>query len=102
MRLQYTRRAKRHLDAIADYIADRNPAAARRVGARIRETISLLGDLPYIGRAGALSGTRELIVPSLPYIVVYGVDEQSGVVVILGIYHGAQLRPGLERPGKRR
>jgi toxin ParE1/3/4 len=65
MRLRYTRRAKRHLDAIADYISDRNPGAARRVGARIRETISLLGDLPYIGREGVLPGTRELVVPSL-------------------------------------
>jgi plasmid stabilization system protein ParE len=59
MRLRYTRRARRHLDAIAEYIADRNPDAVRRVGERIRETISLLEDLPYIGREGVLGGTRE-------------------------------------------
>jgi toxin ParE1/3/4 len=102
MRLQYTRRARRHLDAIAEYISDRNPDAARRVGERIGETISLLGNLPYMGREGALAGTRELVVPSLPYVVVYAVDERAGAVVILGVYHGAQLRPGQEKRGKPR
>jgi toxin ParE1/3/4 len=99
MRLRYTQRARRHLDAIAEYISQRNPDAARRVGERIRETISLLSELPYIGREGALAGTRELVVPSLPYIVVYGVEASQGAVIILGVYHGAQLRPGQKRPG---
>jgi toxin ParE1/3/4 len=98
MTLRYTRRARRHLDAIAEYIADRNPAAARRVGERIREAVSLLGDLPYIGREGVLAGTRELVVPGLPYVVVYRVDiAEQETVVILGVYHGAQLRPGQEK-----
>jgi addiction module RelE/StbE family toxin len=98
MTLRYTRRARRHLDAIAEYIADRNPAAARRVGERIREAVSLLGDLPYIGREGVLAGTRELVVPGLPYVVVYRVDiAEQETVVLLGVYHGAQLRPGQEK-----
>jgi addiction module RelE/StbE family toxin len=98
MRLRYTRRANRHLDAIAEYIAERNPGAARRVGDRIRETILLLRDLPYIGREGLLAGTRELVVPGLPYIVVYRVEAADReTVVVLGVYHGAQLRPGQER-----
>ena len=97
MRLRYTRRAQRHLDAIAEYIADCSPNAARRVGERIGETTSLLCDFPYIGREGALQGTRELVVPSLPYIVVYRVEvAEQETVVILGVYHGAQLRPGQE------
>ncbi|HEU5273783.1 MAG TPA: type II toxin-antitoxin system RelE/ParE family toxin [Xanthobacteraceae bacterium] len=79
---------------MADYISQRNPDAARHVGARIRETIDLLGAFPDIGRDGALVGTRELVVPGLPYIVVHRVDREGGSVVILGIYHGAQLRPG--------
>jgi len=98
MRLCYTRRAQRHLDAIAEYIADRNPSAARRVGERIREAVSLLRDLPYIGREGVLAGTRELVVPGLPYIVVYRIETaEQETVVILGVYHGAQLRPGQEK-----
>jgi toxin ParE1/3/4 len=97
MKLRYTRRARRHLDGISQYITERNPDAARRVGARIREIIELLGVHPGIGREGALAGTRELVVPSLPYIVVYRIEsDDDRVVTILGIYHGAQLRPGQE------
>ena len=98
MTLRYSGRARRHLDAIAEYITDRNPGAARRVGERIREAVSLLGDLPYIGREGVLMGTRELVVPGLPYVVVYRVDvAEQETVVVLGVYHGAQLRPGQEK-----
>jgi plasmid stabilization system protein ParE len=57
MKLRYTRRAQRHLEAIAEYIAERNPDAARRVGERIRETTALLRDFQYIGREGVLAGT---------------------------------------------
>lgn len=94
MRLRYTRRARRHVDGIAQYIAERNPDAALQVGARIRETIELLGVFPNIGREGALVHTRELVVPGLPYIVVHRVE--ANAVTILGIYHGAQMRPGQE------
>ena len=74
MRLRYTRRARRHLDGISQYITERNPDAARQVGARIREVIELLGVYPNIGREGALTGTRELVVPGLPYIVVHRIE----------------------------
>lgn len=37
------------------------------------------------------------MIPRLPYIVVYRFDAGS-TLTILGIYHGAQLRPGLEPP----
>ena len=87
MRLRFTRRARRRLDDIAEYISERNPEAARRVGARIRETIELLAAFPDMGHNGALAGTRELVVPGLPYIVVYRVEEgQARVLAILGIY----------------
>jgi len=97
VRLRFTRRARRHLDAIAEYIAERNPEAARRVGARIRETIDLLAAFPHMGHEGALTGTREMGVPGLPYIIVYRIENgDEDTLVILGIYHGAQLRPGQE------
>ncbi len=96
MRLRYTRRARRHLEAIAEYIAEHNPTAARRVGERIREVASLVGKFPQIGHSGVLLGTREMSVPGLPYIIVYRIDDD--VISILGVYHGAQLRPGQEGP----
>ena len=62
------------------------------MGVRIRETIELLGAIPQMGHEGALPGTLEMVVPGLPYIIVYRV--KLGHVEVLGIYHGAQLRPG--------
>ena len=96
MTLRFTRRARRHLEAIAEYIAEHDRAAARRVGERIREVTNLVGQFPLIGHAGVLAGTREMGVPGLPYLIVYRVDNDA--VTVLGIYHGAQLRPGQERP----
>ena len=99
MRLRFTQRSRRHLDEIAEYIAERNPSAARRVGERIREVAALLGEFPFVGREGALTGTREMVVPGLPYIIVYRIDADA--VSVLGVYHGAQLRPGQERRSSR-
>jgi toxin ParE1/3/4 len=96
VKLRYTQRALRHLDSIADHIAQQNPEAARGVGARIRETIDLLAAFPHMGHQGSLPGTREMVVPGLPYIIVHRCDEDT--LVILGVYHGAQLRPGQEHP----
>jgi plasmid stabilization system protein ParE len=65
------------------------------VGARIRETIELLGAIPQMGHQGALLGTLEMVVPGLPYIIVYRIKAaHEDALEILGVYHGAQLRPG--------
>jgi len=95
VKLLYTPQARLHLDAIAEYIGARNPDAARRIGARIQETIDLLRAFPNMGHKGKLPKTREMVVPGLPYIVVYRIESgDEDAVVILGVYHGAQRRPG--------
>ena len=94
MRVRFTPRATRHLAAIAQYLTERNPEAARRVGGRIREIIGLLADFPDIGHQGTLAATREVVVPGLPYVIVYRSEPERNALVILGVYHGAQLRPG--------
>lgn len=51
----------------------------------------LLRALPRLGHAGRKQGTREFVLPHLPYIVVYRVDiADEDELVILGIFHGAQ------------
>ena len=98
MNLRFTPQARRHLEAIAEYLGARSPAAARSVGQRIRETIELLMNFPMIGHQGFLEGTREMVVPGLPYVIVHRIDPaESDTLVILGIYHGAQRRPGQEK-----
>ena len=92
MRLRFTPRALRQFTSIAEYIARDDPSAAQRVGERIQRSCALLTKFPNIGREGVRAGTRERSVPGLPYIIVHRIA--AGEIVILGIYHSAQLRPG--------
>jgi addiction module RelE/StbE family toxin len=46
---------------------------------------------PLRGRAGKKEGTRDLVLSSLPYIVVYQVTGE--VIHIVRILHGAQKWP---------
>ena len=92
MRLRFTSRALRQFILIAEYISQDNPSAARKVGRKIRKTCALLPKLPLIGRRDIRKGTRELSVSGLPYVIVYQLADDE--IVILGIYHVRQLRPG--------
>lgn len=93
LKLRYTRRARRQLDAIHDYIAERNSEAAVRVVARIRETARLLTDFPSAGHIGAVPSSREFVVVGLPYVVVYRASlADSDTLEILAIFHAAQDR----------
>ena len=41
-----------------------------------------------IGRTGRIAGTRELVIPGLPYIAPYRI--KGNVIEILGMLHGAR------------
>jgi toxin ParE1/3/4 len=88
--LLFKRRALGHLKKIHAYIAKDNPAAARRVVERIEEVTSRLSFMPMSGRPGVVKGTRLLVVPNLPYIVVYRV--RGGSVEIIAVLHTARQR----------
>jgi len=91
MRVAWQTEAAQDLIGIRQYIAHNNPKAAGDVAQRILATIDYLRDHPGIGRAGKLHGTRELVIPSLPYIVPYRV--RGEVIEILGILHTSRQRP---------
>lgn len=88
----WTRRYLHELEAIGDYIAERNPAAAAKIVAAIHtRTERLLSGNPFIGGIGEIEGTRELVVPGTPYIVAYRVLETQ--VDVLFVQHGAREWP---------
>ena len=91
MRLRWTRPALAHLRAIAEYIEQENPRAARRVVRSIRDQVAILLDHPDIGRAGRVEGTRELVIARLPYVVAYRV--RGDVVEILAVIHTSRRWP---------
>lgn len=80
------------LAALRAFIAEENPAAAKRVALHvIRNVEDLLSDHPRVGRAGRIHGTRELVIPNTPYIVPYRVRDNR--VEVLRVYHSARRWP---------
>lgn len=90
MQLVITEPAEHDLGDIVDYIASDNPDAAANVYKKIVVAANRLIDFPAMGRSGWLPGTRELVIPNLPYIVVYQVDATRDTVTILAVFHGAR------------
>lgn len=91
MRVRWTRPALQDLEAIEDYIAADNPAAAfRLIDKLIDRTENSLRHAPSSGRPGRIVGTRELIFADMPYIVVYRIKECAD---ILAVRHAARRWP---------
>ncbi|TAN41135.1 MAG: type II toxin-antitoxin system RelE/ParE family toxin [Nitrospirae bacterium] len=91
MRIAWLREAVQDLVEIRRFIATDNPDAAMQVAKRILDTVTYLRDHPEIGRIGRIPGTRELVIPGLPYIVPYRVKGAS--IEILGVLHASQAWP---------
>ena len=71
MRIIWLRAAERNLEEQLEYIGQRNPPVAEPLADKIAESVADLADHPRRGRPGRDAGTRELVVPGTPYIVVY-------------------------------
>ena len=91
MRVLYRLEAVRDLNGHLTYISQDNSEAAEQVGAAIRRAIDRLGIFPHSGRKGVVSGTYELVIPRLPYIVVYRI--RSPFVEITSIFHTSTDKP---------
>jgi toxin ParE1/3/4 len=85
MKLRWLRSGSEALRRIKAYIACENPAAAQKVGRQVRQAVLRLAEFPESGRPGQVPGTRELIVPGTPYLVVYRLRENT--VEILRVFH---------------
>jgi toxin ParE1/3/4 len=91
MRVRWTRRAIRSLEALAGYIAQDRPSAAARMVERIRDTVDHLAENPELGRVGRVPGTRELIVGGTPFIIPYRI--RGDFVELITIFHAARRWP---------
>lgn len=88
MRIRWTVPAADDLENIKGYLQQHYPQIAESTVRTIYQQIRSLENFPQRGRPGHVSGTRELPVTGLPYVVVYAV--RTGAVEILHIFHGAQ------------
>lgn len=92
MQVRWTMPAAQDLQEIARFISKGSPTAARAVAKALFDAANNLDIFPLRGRVGRIAGTRELVVRTLPYIVVYQVTKTA--IQILHIYHGARNWPG--------
>lgn len=90
MKIRWQLAAVSDLSDIRTYISEENPAAAEAVTSRILRSVDRLQSFPKSGRVGVVPDTREVVVPGLPYIVVYVHDDEE--VEIIAVFHGAQGR----------
>lgn len=88
MKIAYTEDALADLDALLSYIAERNPAAAAHVAARIDASVAAIAVFPHASRLDPETGARERAVPGLPVLVIYKVSDD--LVEIIAIFHTSQ------------
>jgi plasmid stabilization system protein ParE len=89
MRVRITDPAKADLSDIRLYLQSQSPAAARKMGRKLRDACLSLADFPGRNRVGIVPGTRENVAV-WPYVIVYRVTETE--VQILRVWHNAQDR----------
>ena len=90
-RLRWSLAAADDLEGIANYLYLHHPEFATSTLQRLYAAAKSLKAFPYAGRVGRKSGTRELVLAPLPYLMIYAVDNQS--IHILRFLHAAQDRP---------
>jgi toxin ParE1/3/4 len=91
MELRWTGDAADDLERITEYLFKHAPDRAARIVRAIYDAPTALLTLPNRGRLGKKVGTRELVLPSLPYIIIYQIS--GDVIHILRILHAAQQWP---------
>lgn len=86
----WSEEAQANLAYIIAFIADENPAAARRMKERLEAAVLPLSEHPYLYPRGRVPNTRELVAhPN--YLLVYRVAPDQ--IRILNVLHARQEYP---------
>jgi toxin ParE1/3/4 len=91
MTIRWLKKALRNLKQAHDYIAKDEPDAAIQVILKIQAAIDRLQEFPMLGRTGRVEGTREIVIPNTPFIVIYRVKKKT--VEILRVLPGSMRYP---------
>ena len=91
MNILWTTLALSDLEAAYEYIFNDNPAAARGVIEKAERVLESLKLHPEMGRPGRIAGTREILVPSSPFVIPYRIQGRN--IQILAFMHGARRWP---------
>ena len=90
MLIKWTASAEEDFTQALSYLLEQGEEqAAQTLASRLLRAIDRLAMFPHSGRPGHLPGSRELVVPDLPYFAVYTVGQES--VTIMRIIHTSRL-----------
>ena len=92
MKIAFDERALDDLENIHAWISEGRPDTAMTVVRRLYAAIEQLAVFPKIGRVGAVAGTRDWVVPRLPYVIVYKLDPAAELLIVVAVFHSAQAR----------
>ncbi len=90
VKIKWTKIAVQDLECIFDFITEieHKPDAARRMIKRIIDGVGQIKSFPECGRLGRVKGTRELVVVTTPFIIVYRINKNQ--LEILTVLHHAR------------
>lgn len=91
MGVRWTTNAASDLTQIVERIRCESPEAALHVARTIYRAVAELEKFPRRGRNGLLEGTRELVFPPWPYLVVYEINGDR--VIVLRVRHASRDWP---------
>ena len=92
MKVRWSRLAVEDIRAIRAYIGEHDTAVAQKTVRNIISAVNkLIPENLSIGRAGRVSGTREMIIARTPFTVPYRVHGQS--IHVLRVYHTSRRWP---------
>ncbi|WP_269539732.1 type II toxin-antitoxin system RelE/ParE family toxin [Cerasicoccus fimbriatus] len=86
--------ARQDLSLIIEYIAQRDPAAAERIGLSIISTIKRIGEFPRIGRIVPEFGwdtIREIVFKN--YRLIYRIKDEEMKIEVVRIWHAKRGHP---------
>ena len=95
MQIRWTDLAEADLESIERYITQKNClSVAIDVVLRVINTVELvLTDQPLAGRSGRVKDTRELVIDSIPFVVVYRQVDSLNQLQIIRVLHDSQQWP---------
>jgi addiction module RelE/StbE family toxin len=91
MKLRYTEQARKDMDSLYQYVAREDPNAAQGVVERMAAMIEHLPQHPALGLRGRLPEVLELVIPNLPFVVVYELSKKT--IDVLAIIHKSRRWP---------
>lgn len=91
-RLEWRPMALSDRENIMDYIAQDNPMAAIELDDAFEAKAEQARQRPTLYKAGRLKGTREIVVRP-HYLMIYSVEKDGDIVVVLRVLHASQQWP---------